>query len=89
MFHIFFSSHGDRSFNKTPHDIQHRIIETLASLMDDVLWYRRVKKLQGTENQYRLRIGRWRVLFQMDNKEIEILDIFLKKGSEDYRRRTS
>ena len=89
MFHISFSSHGDRSFNKTPQDIQQRIIQALESLMNDALWYRRVKKLQGTENQYRLRIGRWRVLFHIDNKEIGILDVFMKKSDEDYRRRAS
>ena len=89
MFHISFSSHGDRSFNKMPQDIQQRIIQALESLADDALWYRRVKKLQGTENQYRLRIGRWRVLFHTDDKEMEILDVFMKKGSEDYHRRAS
>ena len=51
-----------------PQDIQQRIIQALESLADDALWYRRVKKLQGTENQYRLRIGRWRVLFHIDSR---------------------
>ena len=72
-----------------PRDMQQRIIQALESLADDVLWYRRVRKLQGTENQYRLRIGRWRVLFHIDNKEIEILDVFMKKSDEDYHRRIS
>ena len=51
MFRISFSLHGDRSFNKAPQDIQQRIIQVLESLADDTFWYRRVKKLQGTENQ--------------------------------------
>ena len=72
-----------------PQDIQQRIIQALESLADDALWYRRVKKLQGTENQYRFRIGRWRVLFHIDNKEMEILDIFMKKSDADYHRHTS
>lgn len=59
MFRISFSPHGDRAFDRVPQDIQQRIIEVLESLADDTLWYRRVKKLQGTENQYRLRVGRW------------------------------
>ena len=89
MLNISFSSHGDRSFNNVPQDMQQRIIQALESLAKDALWYRRVKKLQGTENQYRLRIGRWRVLFHIDNKEIEILDVFMKKSDEDYHRRIS
>ena len=89
MLRIFFSSHGDRSFDKIPQDIQQRIIEALESLADDALWYRRVKKLQGTENQYRLRIGRWRVLFMQQDDIIEVMNIFLRKESDDYRRHLS
>ena len=87
MFQISFSSHGDRAFNKLPHAIQQQVIETLGSLTNDVHWYRRVKKLKGTKDQYRFRIGRWRVLFLLINNRVEVLDIFMKKGEEDYRRR--
>ena len=45
------------------------------------------KKLSGTKTGYRTRVGKWRVLFSFENKEIDIVDIFLKKGPEDYRRR--
>ena len=87
MFRISFSSHGDRSFNKMPQDIQQRTIQALESLANDAFWYRRVKKLQGTEDQYRFRTGRWRVLFVFQGDGIEILDIFLRKERSDYRRR--
>ena len=89
MFSVFFSSHADRAFDKTPQDMKQRIIEALESLARDTFWYRRVKKLQGTENQYRLRVGRRRVLFTVDKNKMEVLDIFLKKGGEDYRRRVA
>ena len=72
-----------------PQEIQQRIIQALESLANDAFWYRRVKKLQGTENQYRLRVGRWRVLFHIANKEAEILDVFMKKSGADYHRRIS
>lgn len=87
MLLIFFSSHGDRAFRGVPDGIQQHIIEELESLAADDLWYRRVRKLHGVESQYRLRIGRWRVLFLLTGNEIEILDVFMKKGKEDYRRR--
>jgi len=37
---------------------------------------------------WRLRVGRWRILFALFDKEkrIEIVDIFLRKG-EDYKKR--
>lgn len=46
------------------------------------------KKLGGFNNGYRIRIGRWRILFVLGSNQIEVVDIFLKKGPEDYRQRT-
>ena len=45
------------------------------------------KKLEDTPQGYRLRISRWRVLFVLKDGEAEIVDIFIKKGRSDYRRR--
>ncbi len=87
MLQIFFSSHGDQAFGVLPKEIQERVMEKLKSLAQDPHWYRKVKKLRGTESRYRLRIGRWRILFNLRGSAIEIADIFLKKGRDDYRRR--
>jgi len=48
-----------------------------------------IRKIEGTKFGYRLRIGRWRILFALFSKEkrIEIVDIFLKRGKEDYLKR--
>lgn len=86
MFHILFSSHSDRAFQHVPQEIRQHIMDKLESLATDDFWYRRVKKLHGVEDQYRLRIGRWRILFSLTDNKLEILDIFMKKGKEDYRR---
>jgi mRNA interferase RelE/StbE len=45
------------------------------------------KKLEGSQRGYRIRIGRWRMLFTLTNNEIEIIDVFVKKGDDDYKRR--
>jgi len=45
------------------------------------------KKLGGTTNGYRTRVGRWRILFTLDDGTIDVADIFLKKERGDYRRR--
>lgn len=45
------------------------------------------KKLEGSRDGYRTQVGRWRILFVLTNGEIDVADIFLKKGSGDYRRR--
>ena len=59
----------------------------LEDLSYNPLWYRRVKKLGGNESRYRFRVGRWRVLFTLTANKIQIYDIFLKKGRDDYHRR--
>ncbi len=70
-----------------PPEVQERVSEALSNLAGDSQWFRRVKKLGGSESRYRLRVGRWRILFTVKGGEIEIADIFLKKGRSDYRRR--
>ncbi|MBZ1345296.1 MAG: hypothetical protein KY055_01470 [Candidatus Nealsonbacteria bacterium] len=48
-----------------------------------------IKGIGGTKCGHRLRVGRWRILFSLfpKKKRIEIVDIFLKKGKEDYEKR--
>lgn len=87
MFRIFFSSHGEQAFGALPKDMQGRINDVLGRLAGDPLWHHRVKKLGGSEDRYRLRIGRWRILLKRRNSEFEVMDIFLKTGEQDYRRR--
>lgn len=87
MFRVFFSSSGERAFSKAPREVQKEVVKELELLSQDDFRYRRVRKLGGSNNRYRLRIGRWRILFILKNAEIEIFDIFSKKGRSDYRRR--
>lgn len=42
------------------------------------------KKLGGVSYGYRTRLGRWRIVFTVRTGDIDIADIFLKKGRGDY-----
>lgn len=57
MFRILFSSRGERAFGVLPREVQQKIIDELARLAEDPLWFHRVKKLRGSKEKYRLRIG--------------------------------
>ncbi|MDA1193110.1 MAG: type II toxin-antitoxin system RelE/ParE family toxin [Candidatus Poribacteria bacterium] len=35
----------------------------------------RIEKMQGRENQYRLRVGDWRVIFEPDGDNLRILNV--------------
>ena len=87
MFRVVFSSRGERAFMDLPDPIQKRVREALHAIAEDQFWFRRVRKLGGSEDRYRLRLGRWRILFWLRDHEIEIADIFRKKERGDYRRR--
>lgn len=86
---VVFSAHGERAFGSAPRRIQERMVAALAALAEDSLWHRRayVKKLRGSEDRYRLRVGRWRVLCTHQDGTLEVADVFLKKERGDYRRR--
>lgn len=44
-----------------------------------------IKKLTGTRNIFRKRVGRWRILFTLDNFAIKIWIIAMEKGTkQDY-----
>lgn len=87
MLRISFSSHGERAFSTLLPDVQQRVVDALFELAKDTQWYLRVKKLGGSENRYRLRVGRWRVLFWQNGNSIEVADIFMKKSKSDYQKR--
>ena len=89
MFKIFFTSRAEKEFSRLPYPLKQEFYLEFEKLEAAPFINLNVKKLRGTEFGYRLRIGRWRVLFAIFFKEkrIEILDIFLKKGREDYKKR--
>ncbi len=89
MFEIYFRPRALKALKKFKRNEQLIInseIETLKlgkfNLLD-------IDKIKGTENGYRLRVGRWRILFALFSKEkrIEVVDIFLKKNKGDYYKR--
>ncbi len=44
-----------------------------------------IVKVRGSVNEYRLRIGKARVEYTIDDNEINITNIFIKKRKSDYR----
>ena len=89
MFRVYLTSRAEQEFSRLPKDIKQKLYEELKRLSVNPLGNPKVKKLQGTEYGYRLRLGRWRILFALFSKQkrIEVVDIFLKKGKEDYFRK--
>lgn len=67
---------------------EHRIaLNEALDILKQGLFPLHTKKLGGVSDGYRTRVGGWRILFIFKDREIDVADIFLKKGRGDYRRR--
>jgi len=89
MLQIDFTQRAEREFGKLTEKLRSRISIQLKNLAKQGLSHKHVKKIQGQEIGYRLRMGRWRVLFALflEEQRIEVVDVFLKKGKSDYQKR--
>ena len=86
MFALDFRPRALKGLIKAKREDQLKINSILDILKDGNWAELDLKKIRGVEGGYRLRVGRWRILFSLFSKEkrIEIIDIFLKKGRKDY-----
>ena len=89
MFRIIIVPRAEKEFVKLPKNLKQKLYREFERLAVNPFAHPNVKKLRDTEFGYRLRIGRWRILFALFSKEkrIEIVDIFLKRGRENYIKR--
>jgi mRNA-degrading endonuclease RelE of RelBE toxin-antitoxin system len=65
---IAFSRRGQREFDRLPLDQQEAVAAALARLVDNPSSVD-LSKLSGSTSQWRLRVGRWRVLLDADNRK--------------------
>ncbi|MCG2690087.1 type II toxin-antitoxin system RelE/ParE family toxin [Candidatus Parcubacteria bacterium] len=89
MLQIDFTQRAEREFGKLTEKLQKKVFAQLKNLAEQGLPYKHIKKIQGKEIGYRLRVGRWRVLFALFSNEqrVEVVDIFLKKSDSDHQKR--
>ena len=88
MLRIFFSPRAEKEFDELSVELKQEFYTEFKRLSENPFLHPQVRKIEGTKFGYRLRLGRWRILFALFSKEkrIEIVDIFLKKGKENYRK---
>ncbi|MFH1462672.1 MAG: hypothetical protein ABIG08_03205 [bacterium] len=89
MFDLYFRPKASKTLKNVERKIQLKINCALDDIKLGRFGSRDIKNIEGTNFGYRLRIGRWRILFTFLKKErkIEIVDIFLKKSRDDYKKR--
>lgn len=90
MYSILLSKKFLRILKKLDPAMREFIIDEIQDLSKDPFLHPQVKKIRGVKDgAYRLRIGRWRVLYFIINQDqiIKVIDLFIKKSPSDYRKR--
>ncbi|VVB71384.1 ParE toxin of type II toxin-antitoxin system, parDE [uncultured archaeon] len=90
MFALQLSRTAQRALDKLPPNIARKIFTHLEELKRDPYRPRPlvdIAPVAGSENMYRLRVGKLRVEYEVDEKIniIKLLKIFSKKRKSDYR----
>jgi mRNA interferase RelE/StbE len=65
-YHVFLEKKASKQLEKLDGDTRCRVVEALHSLGDEGFSRRLdIAKLRGYRNQYRLRVGKYRILFEL------------------------
>ncbi|NQV90521.1 type II toxin-antitoxin system RelE/ParE family toxin [Candidatus Uhrbacteria bacterium] len=89
MYKIVFTSRFERTFKKLDKKTQRLLLEAIEQLAQDPFNQPHIRKIIGIkQNGFRLRVGRWRILYILLTKEevLEVIDLFMRKEQGDYRR---
>jgi mRNA interferase RelE/StbE len=63
---VFFERKAQKQLQKLPKDVRKRIVAALGTLQDEGFSIKLdIKKLRGYRNHYRIRIGKYRILFEL------------------------
>ena len=85
-YRLTFTPAAERSFLALPKEPQRRIDQRLLALQDSPR-PSGIKALHGDAGIYRLRVGDYRVLYTVQDKELVVLVIAVGHRREVYRRR--
>jgi mRNA interferase RelE/StbE len=83
-YRIEFARKAARQFQDLPAAIQKRLKPKINALAQNPL-PRGVKKLEGEADLYRLRVGDYRIIYQVQDKALLILVVKLGDRKEIYR----
>ncbi len=82
---VFFRPSADRALKKLPQDVQRRIVGEVAILAHDPR-PAGVVKLAGHENLWRIRVGNYRVVYEIHGNRLVVLVLRVAHRKDAYRR---
>ena len=86
MYRLEFTPGADRQFRKLSKQVQARLSPHLDALAQNPR-PSGVEKLTGEDNAYRLRVGDFRILYEVHNKILLVLVVKIGHRRDVYRKR--
>ncbi|MBK9214917.1 MAG: type II toxin-antitoxin system RelE/ParE family toxin [Chloracidobacterium sp.] len=87
VYTVEFVKSAEKEFLKLPKKIRDRFVEALKLLaispFSELL---KIKKLKGTDDAYRIRIGEYRLIYKIEQDVLTVLVIKVGHRREVYRR---
>lgn len=84
-YRIEFTPRAQRDFKGLDGSVRGRIARRIDSLAEN-LYPQGIKKIEGEDELYRLRVGDYRILYQVRAKILLILIVGIGQRRESYRR---
>ena len=84
VFKINWKSSSEHDLKKIDRQYIARILDEIESLMDNP-FPSQSKKLKDSESSYRLRIGDYRVIYQVDSKKKETTIYYIRHRKDAYK----
>jgi len=78
-FEVFWKDNALRNLNKLEFFVRKRIINKILGFAK-VGSFHDVKRVRGYDNVYRMRVGNYRVIFELDNEGIHVLKVGHRKN---------
>ncbi|MCH7847488.1 MAG: type II toxin-antitoxin system RelE/ParE family toxin [Planctomycetes bacterium] len=84
MYEVLVERRAERDLNRLPHDLFDRVIRAVKSLADNPR-PQGSRKLTASENDWRIRVGDYRVLYEIDDPSQAVRVMRVRHRREAYR----
>lgn len=86
MYSIVFSSASRKELKKLPREVLKRVVQKIEELSENPYSpYLDIKKLAGSMDEYRLRVGDYRIIYSIENNKLYIFVITIAHRKDVYK----
>ena len=83
-YNVKFKSSAAKEFRKVPSHIKERVVDTIEKLLDNPRCSG-VAKLKGDDDLYRVRVGEYRIIYEIDDNDKKIVRTRIRHRRDVYR----